>query len=182
MSNARRIIITALVMFVVGAAAIPAQEHLFSPEEWDADISMRLGEHAYLGGDVNGALAAFQSAATKDPRRADASWRMSHCLAIQERIPEALHALDRALALAPTDPRILNTLAVVQMKSGNVRSAMETAKRAVLQAPRVADVWDTLGSAYLQSGDRERARLAYETALRLDRNHAAAAQGLARCR
>lgn len=160
--------------------SVKAYQPVTTPEEWDADIAMRLGEHAYLGGDVRAALAAFQSAAVKDPRRAEAHWRISHCLAILDRIPEALVSLERARALAPRDPRILNTLAVMQMKSGNVRSATESARRAVRQAPRVADVWDTLGWAYLQSGDRERARIAFETALRLDRSHTSAHKGLAR--
>ena len=160
----------------------PSPSDEITPEQWDADIAMRLGEHAYLGGDVLAALAAFQSAASKDPRRAEAHWRCAHCLAILNRIPDALRELDRAREIAPHDPRILNTLAVIQLKTGNTRSATESARHAVSQAPRVADVWDTLGWAYLQSGDAYRAHLAFETALRLDPNHPSAKDGLAKSR
>ena len=170
-------------MWGAAAAAYGAgRGTITTPEEWDADIAMRMGEHAYLGGDVAGALKAFESAAGKDPRRADAHWRASHCLVVLERLPEALAALERARALAPYDPRILNTLAVVQMRSGRERAAVDTARRAVRYAPRVADVWDTLGWAYLQVEDRAQARGAFETALRLDPNHASAQQGLAQAR
>ena len=165
------------------APAIPppsAPALQLTPEQWDADIAMRLGEHAYLGGDVQAALAAFRSAAAKDPHRPEAYWRTAHCLALMERIPEALQSLEKARELAPHDPRILNTLAVLTLKSGNSKSATEFARHAVSQAPRVADVWDTLGWAYLQGGDRERARTAFETALRLDPNHPSAREGLAK--
>lgn len=143
---------------------------------------MRVGEHEYLGGDVSAALASFRSAAQKDPKRAEAHWRVSHCYAVMDRLPEALASLERARALAPDDPRILNTLAVVQMKAGDLKAAADSARRAVRQAPRVADVWDTVGWVYYYQREYERSRSAFETALKLDRNHGSARQGLAKAR
>lgn len=163
---------------LANAQARAARASITTPEEWDADISMRLGEHRYLNGDVSGALQHFKLAAKKDPRRAEAHWRISHCLVVLDRMNEALASLEKARALEPNDARYLNTMAVVQMKLGQLRPAVETARHAVRYAPRVADVWDTLGWTYLQVGDRQQARYAFETALRLEPSHTSAQEGL----
>lgn len=170
----------AAVLISSAAVARDTAPAVITPEEWDADIAMRLGEHAYLGGDVQTALQSFSTAASKDPRRVEAHWRVSHCLALLERNGEALAALERARTISPYDARILNTLAVVQMKAGQAKKAIESARAAVRYAPRVADVWDTLGWAYMQVDDRAQARAAFATALRLDHNHTSAQQGLSR--
>lgn len=149
--------------------------------QWEADIAMRLGEHAYLGGDMPAALAAFQAALAKDPSRVEALWRMSHCLVVMERIPEAIVLLERARKLAPDDARILNTFAVVRLRAGQAADATALARKAVSHAPGVADVWDTLGQAYLKAHDKIRARTAFESALRLDPKHEQAQRGLSQC-
>lgn len=146
--------------------------------EWDADLAMRIGDHAYLEGDLYEALESFRAAAVKDPRRADAHWRLAHCMVALRRLREATRELERALALSPEDPRVLNTLAVVQMRKGELPQAIRTAERAISGAPGVADVWDTLGWAALTAGDRARARTAFETALRLDPRNKSSRRGL----
>jgi Flp pilus assembly protein TadD len=162
-----------------GAATTAAE---VTPGQWEADLTMRRGDHAYLDGRVRTALGAFRVAAALDPRRVDAHWRIGHCLVKLRRVPEALAALQRARDLAPDDPRVLNTCAVVHMLAGNLLEAVRLARRATQFAPRVADVWDTLGWAAAHAGDRDQARTAFETALRLDPSHRAARRGLARLR
>jgi Flp pilus assembly protein TadD len=171
----------ALLAAPLAHAASPAPSaspHQTSAGEWEADHSMRLGEHAYLEGDIHRALAHFRAAAEKDPRRAECRWRSAHCLVVYGRFREAVAELERARAIAPEDPRILNTLAVVQMRRGLNLEAARAAEQAVRFAPGVADVWDTLGWASLGAGNRERARVAFETAVRLDPHNRSAKRGL----
>lgn len=173
----------AAVALVIALAAPPSPASPPAPRqttagEWEADFAMRVGDHAYLEGDLYEALESFRSAAAKDPLRADARWRMAHCMVALRRLREATVELERALALAPEDPRILNTLAVVQMRKGDLQDAIRTAERAVARAPGVSDVWDTLGWAALTAGQRSRARAAFETALRLDPRNKSSRRGL----
>lgn len=166
---------------VIALAALPSQAappRPVTPGEWEADLAMRIGDHAYLEGDLYEALESFRSATVKDPRRADAHWRLAHCMVALRRLREAGVELERALALAPEDPRFLNTLAVVQMRKGDVDLATRTAERAVARAPAVADVWDTLGWASLTAGNRTRARTAFQTAVRLDPRNRSSRRGL----
>lgn len=170
----------ALLTAALAHAASPAPPRQTSAGEWEADHSMRLGEHAYLEGDIHRALAHFRAAAEKDPRRAECRWRSAHCLVVYGRYREAVAELERARTLAPEDPRILNTLAVVQMRRGLNVEASRAAEQAVRLAPGVADVWDTLGWATLGAGNRARARVAFEAAVRLDPHNRSARRGLQR--
>ena len=87
------------------------------------------------------ALPSLAKAEALDPRSASAARRTGLTLLILRRYPEAQAALDRALALAPTNLRIIELKAMVALAQGDlagaqavVRTALTTVEPAALLA------------------------------------------------
>ena len=72
-----------------------------------------------------------------------------------------------ALVLRPSDPRIHNTLGLVECHSGNHRRARELLRAAIRIEPTCAAWYRNLGLAYYKDGDLEHARQANERAVSL---------------
>ncbi|QYF92965.1 PEP-CTERM system TPR-repeat protein PrsT [Massilia sp. PAMC28688] len=79
--------------------------------------------------------------------------------------PQALHLAQRAHALAPDNPAVMDTLGCILMEQGELARALPLLLKACTLAPHVGEVHFHLGTLLIQSGDREGARRALEKAL-----------------
>ncbi|MDE2158313.1 MAG: tetratricopeptide repeat protein, partial [Burkholderiales bacterium] len=79
-------------------------------------------------------------------------------LLLRRRSPEALAQAQRAVALAPDIPPLLDTLARAQAAAGQLAAAVASQERAVDLAPRAGELRLELARLYLQAGDKRKAR------------------------
>jgi len=84
------------------------------------------------------------------------------------RSAEAVEALERAAALAPSDPSPLANLALAMARRDELASAETYAKRALALEPRHGGALVVLGGVRLARGDAAGAVDAFERAVRLD--------------
>ena len=82
-----------------------------------------------------------------------------------DRREEALHLIERALALKPDDPFILDSMGWVQYKLGNNEEAIKYLKRA-LSIRNDAEISAHLGEVLWVTGDRSQARTVWQKALK----------------
>lgn len=109
---------------------------------------------------------------------AEAHRKIGQCCLRLGQVEPGLRALERAFALAPKDPAVLNTFAVALTAAGDVERAEAIARRAIEVAPLDANLWDTLGQALWKLGRREDARKAFQRAVDLDPEHPEAGEAL----
>lgn len=130
-------------------------------------------DHAVRGfcaaraGDAAGAAQAYARAAALEPGNADLAYRAG-LQSLLARAPEALRFAERAVQLAPREPRHLALRGLVALHGGRGAEAQAWFERALVLAPRDASLHRNLGkSLALQSRDGE-ALERFEAALRLD--------------
>jgi Flp pilus assembly protein TadD len=85
----------------------------------------------------------------------------------QQQMPLAIGYLRRACLLDPDRAEYLAELARAYVTAGHVPEAVATADRAMLLAPRDGTTFDMLGVIFGQAGFHERARHAFECAVRV---------------
>ena len=74
--------------------------------------------------------------------------------------------IQRAQNLAPTDPFVLDTLAMLTLQSGDVARAYNLIEEAARRAPANLDIQLHLGQIQLEHGRRAEARKTLDTLLR----------------
>ena len=82
---------------------------------------------------------------------------------------DELRLLDEAVALAPSDPRVLNARGARALTDGDAATATEYFGRAANADPGEPILWMNLASATRLAGDADRERAALERALEIDR-------------
>jgi tetratricopeptide (TPR) repeat protein len=94
--------------------------------------------------DWQGAAAAFDSAVRESPSDVqllnNASWFYSTTESKLRDPAKALEYANRALAIAPQDPNIMDTLAEAYFANGRIEDAIATEQKALAQAPDRADL------------------------------------------
>lgn len=84
-----------------------------------------------------------------------------------ERLPEALKLLERASELGPDDPYIMDSLAWVKFRMGDLRPAADLLRNAYSKAPE-AEIGAHLGEVLWALGERDEARKTWTEAVRID--------------
>jgi tetratricopeptide (TPR) repeat protein len=84
-----------------------------------------------------------------------------------ERLPEALKLLERASELGPDDPYIMDSLAWVKFRMGDLRPAADLLRNAYSKAPE-AEIGAHLGEVLWQLGERDEASKTWTEAVRID--------------
>lgn len=84
-----------------------------------------------------------------------------------ERLPEALKLLERASELGPDDPYIMDSLAWVKFRMGDLRPAADLLRNAYSKAPE-AEIGAHLGEVLWQLGEHDEARKTWTEAVRTD--------------
>ncbi|SPA39284.1 conserved hypothetical protein; putative exported protein [Cupriavidus taiwanensis] len=84
-----------------------------------------------------------------------------------ERLPEALKLLERASELGPDDPYIMDSLAWVKFRMGDLQPAAALLRNAYAKAPE-AEIGAHLGEVLWQLGEHDEARKTWTEAVRID--------------
>ncbi len=83
------------------------------------------------------------------------------------RLPEAKALLQKAIALAPGDPAITDSLGWVEFRLGNLKEAISLLEKAFQSFPN-AEIGAHLGEAYWASGQRDKAVAIWKESMLLD--------------
>jgi Tfp pilus assembly protein PilF len=100
-----------------------------------AKVLTLMGNEAFVGGDTDGAVAAYERAVGLDPALAPAHVNLGVALLEQGRTREALSRLQTALDLAPEQPDALVHLGEALYRDDQVDKAIEVWQRAEALAP-----------------------------------------------
>jgi len=83
------------------------------------------------------------------------------------RLPEALQLLEKASALGPDDPYIMDSLAWVKFRLGQLQPAAELLRNAYAKAPE-AEIGAHLGEVLWQLGQQDEARKTWTEAAKIE--------------
>src|SRR6267143_782709 len=134
-----------------------------------AESSYRTGLDSLWLGNYDNALGYFETAANRNPRRADAWVQVGYCKVKQGKNDEAIRAYQHALELRPESEEIHNKLGDAYYYAGRLSEAIASYARAASIRPAFADAHYNLAVTYFESGN-ERLALNEATILRqLDR-------------
>jgi tetratricopeptide (TPR) repeat protein len=118
-----------------------------------ADSSYRTGLDSLWLGNYDNALGYFETAANRNPRRADAWVQVGYCKVKQGKNAEAIRAYQHALELKPESEEIHNKLGDAYYYAGRMSEAIASYSRAASLRPAFADAHYNLAVAYFESGN-----------------------------
>jgi tetratricopeptide (TPR) repeat protein len=113
-------------------------------------------------GQMDSALVHARRAAELDPRSARAAWRYGVLLRLHRRYPDAIVALDHALAITPADLNIRENRVMVALQQGDLagaRAVLHAAPREVDPGSLVAYIGAAWDLAWVLDDDQQRALL-----------------------
>jgi tetratricopeptide (TPR) repeat protein len=122
-----------------------------------AESSYRIGLDSLWLGNYDNAIGYFETAANKNPKRADAWVQVGYCKVKQGKNDEAIRAYQHALVLKPESDEIHNKLGDAYYYAGRMREAIASYMKAAAIKPENADAHYNLAVAYIESGDERRA-------------------------
>lgn len=136
-------------------------------------------ELAEASGNPKGALESAERAVRKSPQWAPGVMNLALLHARQNRFPEALAEAHKALALAPTQPELLEAAIQIGLRSGANGPLKTWTQQALTLQPDHTGHRLTLGETLLALGENQAALAAFETVLATDLDNEAAAVGRA---
>ncbi|AHB76287.1 MULTISPECIES: tetratricopeptide repeat protein [Pandoraea] len=134
----------------------------------DADLLYQYGMVAELNQHYDVMEKAMRRVMTAQPDNAQAYNALGYSLTERNtRLPEALKLLQKASALAPEDPYIMDSLGWLKYRLGDKQQALELLRRAYgIQAQ--AEIGAHLGEVLWETGQQDEARKTWREALKLD--------------
>jgi tetratricopeptide (TPR) repeat protein len=133
-----------------------------------AETSYRTGLESLWLGNYDNALGYFETAANRNPRRADAWVQVGYCKVKQGKSVEAIRAYQHALELRPNGEDIHNKLGDAFYYSGRMGEAIASYTRAAALRPDNAEAHYNLAVAYFESGNERLALAEAKTLRQLD--------------
>jgi S1-C subfamily serine protease len=133
-----------------------------------AESSYRTGLDSLWLGNYDNAIGYFETAANRNPRRADAWVQVGYCKVKQGKSEEAIRAYQHALELKPNSEEIHNKLGDAYYYAGRMHDAIASYSRAAVLRPDNADAHYNLAVAYFESGNESRARTEAKILRQLD--------------
>jgi len=118
-----------------------------------ADSSYRTGLESLWLGNYDNALGYFETAANRNPGRADAWAQVGYCKVKQGKSEEGIRAYQHALELKPHSDEIHNKLGDAFYYAGRMPEAIASYTRAASLRPNNADAHYNLAIAYFESGN-----------------------------
>ena len=122
-----------------------------------ADLWYRGGIDSMWLGNYDSALNYFETAANRNPRRAETWIQIGYCKVKQGRNDEAIRAYQRALALRPNSADAQNKLGDAYFFEGRFNEAIAAYQQAARLQPTEGEAYYNLALTYLEIGDREAA-------------------------
>lgn len=135
---------------------------------------------AFQAGRVDEARRGAEAVLARHPGEPTSAQVMGMLLMREDRNEEAVKLLRAGERNAPTDPRLLNTLAVALKQSGDREAAREVLKKAMAADKTYVDAPLNLANLDVEDDNRDAARALFNTALKLQPGHPQALFGLAR--
>lgn len=137
----------------------------------DHDLLYARGLHAFSLGRLDAMEDDFKAILAEDPEDAEALNALGYSLADRtERFAEALSYIERALALKPDDPAILDSMGWVQFRLGNPEQALDYLRKALAAMPD-GEIAAHLGEVLWTLGRHDEARRTWKAALDQDPEH-----------
>jgi len=133
-----------------------------------AQASYRNGLDSMWLGNYEGALAYFETAANKNPQKADAWIQVGYCKAKQGKIEDAVRAYQQALQLRPESAEVYNHLGDAYFYAGDFNEAVAAYKEAVRLSPKSPDGYYNLALTYHEMGENKLAEAQSKLVLALD--------------
>lgn len=124
------------------------------------------------------ALADFDKAVEIKPDLAAAHFEAGMAFHAQEKYKQAIGAYDKAIKISPDNADYLYSRCVSKSWSGDNAGARDDCRKAVKIKDDFVDAWATLGRAYEDMGQLDKAEEAYKKVLTLDAKHKGAREGL----
>jgi S1-C subfamily serine protease len=134
-----------------------------------AESSYRTGLDSLWLGNYDNAIGYFETAANRNPRRADAWVQVGYCKVKQGKNEDAIRAYQHALELRPNSEEIHNKLGDAYYYAGRMREAIAAYTRAATLRPDNADAHYNLAVAYFESGNERLAQTEAKLLRQLDR-------------
>lgn len=106
-------------------------------------------------GKINEAISQLSTAASLDPKLAEAHNLLGVAFAQKGLADRAKDSYDRAVKADPEDAQVLNNLGYTLYENGNYRAAVDRLKRALKLAPRDDRILNNLGLALCRLGKFE---------------------------
>ncbi|MDQ1728442.1 MAG: hypothetical protein QOD33_567 [Pyrinomonadaceae bacterium] len=133
-----------------------------------ADTSYRSGLDSLWLGNYDNAIGYFETAANRNPRRADAWVQVGYCKVKQGKTAEGIRAYQQALQLKPNSEEIHNKLGDAYYYAGRLREAIASYNHAAALRPDNAEAHYNLAVAYSESGNESLAQAEARLLRRLD--------------
>jgi putative PEP-CTERM system TPR-repeat lipoprotein len=132
----------------------------------DVGFRMYMGDLASAANSHGQAAAYYQSALALQPNNAlilnNLAWSSG-----QIKSPKALEYAEKANELAPNQPAIMDTLAVLTAEKGNTGKAIELLRKAISLAPQAASIQLNLAKTLIKAGNKDDARKELEALAKL---------------
>ncbi|MCB2264456.1 MAG: tetratricopeptide repeat protein [Candidatus Thiosymbion ectosymbiont of Robbea hypermnestra] len=152
-------------------AAMAVYDEALAAFPGDHELRYARGLHALSLDRLDIMEQDFRAILAEDPDNADTLNALGYSLAEHtERFTEALGYIERALALKPDDPAILDSMGWVQFRLGNSEQALEYLRRALAPMPN-GEIAAHLGEVLWTLGRHEEARSTWKTALDQEPDH-----------
>jgi len=145
----------------------------------DGEFYFQLGEAYAKLGQTGNAVRMYETATVRKPGFRPAWIGLAKTLSLTGEHARGADALQRALALTPKDPVLLNYLGLMYLKQGRSTDAIAALRQAVESDPDQAEAFNNLGGALQEGGDRSGAEAAYRSAIRIQPDFSAAHNNLA---
>lgn len=140
-------------------------------EKWPDDPALlyHLASMADAAGDKAEAMRLMEKLVALDPDNPQALNYVGYTLAEQGRdLPKAYELIQKALAGAPNDLHILDSLAWVQYQMGDYQSAWKSITYTIERGADNPTIWEHYGDIARKIGKKAEARKAYARALKLN--------------
>jgi putative PEP-CTERM system TPR-repeat lipoprotein len=140
-----------------GTAADAAADKWLRDHPKDVVLRNYLGERALRKQDYKSAARHYQALVAQQP---DNATYVNNLAVISGELgdPKALSYAEKAAALAPANPAILDTLGMLLIKKGDATQGLEKLQQAAQLAPNQADIRLHLAKALIKAGDKAAAR------------------------
>ena len=140
---------------------------------------MNVGNALLQNGQVDAAIAQFQTALGINPGYAEAHYNLGNALFGKGEVDEALAQYQMAVALKPTFALGHYNVGIVLLQKGRADDAIAEFQTDLGIHPNHADGYASLGNALLQKGQPDAAIVQYQKALAINPNDAAAYNNIA---
>lgn len=133
-----------------------------------AESFYRTGLESLWLGNYDSALASFENAVNRNPKRVEAWVQVGYCKVKQGKNLDAIRAYERALFLKPSNAEIFNKLGDAYYYAGRLREAIDAYTQAARLRPDFAETHYNLAVTYYETGNRTMAAEEARTLQKLD--------------